>query len=153
MTKTARNWKLLVTIPKSNLSLRRSTWPGNSLWFFLDGEKWPFQMMLNPGCLIGILIMVYYNPHLTVLYNPRKIPTTTRFFFSLLKLTPVFFVGFATDLQQGGFRRRPFPASWAVCPQNVPQISGLGYDFPSFYLQFPPKKCAKKLPNVTSCWL
>ncbi len=35
----------------------------NSSWF--EPRKIPSYFPLNPGCLIGILIVVHYNPHIT----------------------------------------------------------------------------------------
>ena len=40
---------------------------------------------LNPGCLIGILKMAHYNPHITGQYIPLYTLTDQGSFFSLLK--------------------------------------------------------------------
>ena len=57
-------------------------------------QWWMFKTFSNLGsCFIGILIMVYYNPHITGYYNPPKKPKQPGFFsFSMLVFGGVFFI-------------------------------------------------------------
>ena len=51
----------------------------------LEPRKKPSYFPLNPGWLIGILTMVYYNPHITGQYNPLYNPNNQGFFHCSLE--------------------------------------------------------------------
>ena len=96
------------------------------------GKKQPY-LPLNPGCLIGILTMSYYNPHITGQYFiPNKSPKQPLSWWKKWKLNSSTSIGFChSDLSNNmpppwkSRSQRGFSTPGSTATSTGPRLSGV----------------------------